>query len=159
MESKEPTLSKNGKRMGRPEGSHSRLAKDAREKALATGLLPHEILLSMARGEIQTEQYMDKESGEVLTRMVPVDLEARRDAAKAAAPYFAPKMSTVEVLKTGTDDELDKLIAELASQAGFGPGALGETTTDGAEGSTDSVDDGDEQPATTTRRRSSSFDD
>ena len=37
---------------GRPQGSLSKIAQEAREKAQATGLLPHEFLLSIARGEI-----------------------------------------------------------------------------------------------------------
>lgn len=120
---------------------------------METGMLPHEILLSMARGEPQTEYYVDKESAEIMTRVVTVDLEARRDAAKAAAPYYAPKMATVELVKTVSDDELDAIIAELASQAGVGVGAAGEGTTDGDEGGQD-----DEHVANTNRRRRSVFD-
>lgn len=108
---------------------------------MGTGLLPHEILLSMARGDVQVEQYVDKESGEVLTRLVAVDLEARRDAAKAAAPYYAPKMATVELVKTVSDDELDAIIAELAAEAGFGNSAEGTGGTSCEESSTDEDDD------------------
>ena len=103
----------NGKKIGRPEGSVSKLAREAREKAMATGQLPHEIMLSIARGEIQTEKYLDKESGEILTRPVSVPIEMRLDAAKGAAPYYAPKMATVELTQSYSDDELDALIREL----------------------------------------------
>lgn len=126
---------------------------------MATGQLPHEILLSMARGEIQTEQYYDAASGEIMTRLVTIDLEGRRDAAKAAAPYYAPKMATVELIKTGTDDELDAIIAELAAEAGFASRAAGEGTSDGDQGGTEpESSDGDGEPRRG-RRRSTSFED
>lgn len=121
------------KKIGRPEGSLNKLTREARQRAMDTGLLPHEILLSIARGEIQTEQYWDAASGEVLTRKIAVEMTMRVDAAKAAAPYYAPKMSTVEILKTGSDDELDRLIAELAAEAGFTSGTTGEGETGSAE--------------------------
>jgi hypothetical protein len=113
----------------------SKIAEEARNKALATGLLPHEILLSMARGEPQREVTIDPTNGKVTgeTYSVP-DLECRRDSAKAAAPYFAPKISTVEVIQGVNDYELDRIIAQLASEAGLGAGPVGEGET-GEEGS------------------------
>lgn len=112
---------------GRPKGSMSRIAEEAREKALATGLLPHEILLSIARGEVQEELTVDPSTGAVTGRAYSVpDLECRRDSAKAAAPYYAPKISTVEVIQGVNDSELDRIIAQLAAEAGIGPGAGGE---------------------------------
>jgi len=113
------------RRRGRPEGATNRLAREAREQAKATGLLPHEILLSMARGEPQTEYHV-LPSGQIATRQVSLDVEQRKDAAKAAAPYFAPKISTVEVIRGVPDNELDLIIAQLATQAGVGIGVGGE---------------------------------
>ena len=59
------------------------MAKEARVKAQATGQLPHEFLLSIVRGE-------------EIDGAVP-KLDQRIEAAKAAAPYFAPKMSVSDV--------------------------------------------------------------
>lgn len=111
---------------GRPLGATNRLAIEARQRAQETGLLPHEILLSMARGEPQIEYLVDPSTNQTVQRMVSLDIEQRKDAAKAAAPYFAPKISTVEVIRGVQDDELDRIIAELAAQTGFGAGASGE---------------------------------
>lgn len=117
---------------GRPEGSANRLAREAREKAQATGLLPHEILLSMARGEPQTEYQVDSE-GKAVPRTVSLDIEQRKDAAKAAAPYFAPKISTVEVISGVPDNELDSIIAKLAAEAGIDLGTCGESPEEESE--------------------------
>jgi len=77
-------MSRGGKRpgAGRPKGSVSKLATEAVAKAKATGDLPHEFLLKIVRGE-------------------PIDgtsppIEQRIHAAIAVAPYFAPKLATVE---------------------------------------------------------------
>lgn len=127
------------RRRGRPEGSTNRYTREAIEKARQTGLLPHEILLSMARGEPQVEYDVDPISGRTVERLVPLDIEQRKDAAKAAAPYYAPKISTVEVIKNVDDAELDFIIAELAAQTGISVGTSGEaaedTQGDGAPGS------------------------
>ena len=119
---------------GRPPGSNTRLAAEAIEAAKATGKLPHEILLSMARGEPQTQYEVDQATGEIKAVVVSIDIEVRRDAAKAAAPYYAPKISTVEVIHGVQDDELDAIIAELAAKAGISLGDVGEGPEDEAEG-------------------------
>lgn len=142
------------RKAGRPEGALSKLSRDARERAMSTGMMPHEILLSIARGEIQTTQQLDKDSGEIQTTKVSVDMSMRVDAAKAAAPYYAPKLSTVELMKTGSDDELDSIIKELAAQAGVDLGAAGESQTGDSEDGTEEQDgDGVVEPTTRSRRR------
>ena len=148
MENKQDTPKRSP---GRPMGALSKIAKEAREKAIATGLLPHEILLSMARGELQKQEYLDEKTGEVLVKLVSVDIEARRDAAKAAAPYYAPKMATVEVFKTGSEDELDAIIKELAAQTGIGLSFEGEGETGSTEGG-DEEESAVDQPAFSRRR-------
>jgi hypothetical protein len=117
---------------GRKPGSMSKLAHEAREKAQADGLLPHEILLDMARGEPQLQIEVDAE-GNRTEKWVSLDIDARRDAAKAAAPYYAPKISTVEVIGGVADEQLDEFIARLAAEAGvsIGPTGEGETHEDG----------------------------
>lgn len=134
---------------GRPEGALSKLSREARERAQASGKLPHEILLSQARGEIQWLERIDEATGEI--KRVPefMDLDGTRDAAKAAAPYYAPKLSAVELLRTGDDNELDAIIAELAAEAGIGLGTSREGTQDSSQAA--SVI---EQPV---RRRRASF--
>jgi len=120
---------------GRPKGGHNRLAEEARKAAQATGKLPHEILLSIARGEPQEIQ-MPQADGTVKRELKAVSLDDARDAAKAAAPYFAPKISTVEVIHGVPDHELDSIIAQLAAEAGIGAGASGEgSQSEAAEGS------------------------
>ena len=68
---------------GRKPGSVNQMSRNAREAAAKTGELPHMILLRIARGE--------KIDGHT-----PAFSE-RMDAAKAAAPYFAPKLAATEV--------------------------------------------------------------
>lgn len=109
---------------GRPEGAMSKLAKEAREKAEQTGLLPHEILLDMARGNPQLVYEQDGDT--VIQKYVSLDVDQRRDAAKAAAPYYAPKISTVEVITGVGDDELDAIIKRAAAEAGVSLGSGGE---------------------------------
>jgi len=136
-----------GRPKGRPPGSMSKLAHEARATAQATGLLPHEILLAMARGEpiaqyvplMKDGAHVVDDEGEhmFVKRMVVLDLEARRDAAKAAAPYYAPKISTVEVIAGVSDDDLDRIIASAAAEAGVGLGAAGEGEEDEGEAGDD----------------------
>lgn len=121
------------KQRGRPPGAVGKLAREAVEKAKASGILPHEFLLSLARGEIQSTQVMDPESGEITLKYEIPDLPMRVDAAKAAAPYYAPKLSTVELISGVADADLDVLIAQLAAQTGLSVGTDGEGKTGEAE--------------------------
>lgn len=113
------------RKRGRPKNSLNKLSMAAREAARLTGELPHEFLLRVTRGEI-IAQPVRMESGETKTVYQIPDLPMRIDAAKSAAPYFAPKLSAVQFLSQSTDDELDQLIAGLASEAGIGVSASGE---------------------------------
>lgn len=102
------------------------MSKAAREEAARSGRLPHEILLDIARGNPQTIR-MPKPDGTTEDKLVGVSLEQMADSAKAAAPYYAPKISTVEVISGVSDDDLDAIIARAASEAGvsLGPGGEG----------------------------------
>lgn len=63
---------------GRPKGSANKRTREIADKAAEEGVTPLEYLLSVMRNELADE--------------------ARRlDAAKAAAPYVHPKLSTVEL--------------------------------------------------------------
>lgn len=68
---------------GRPPGVPNRITTIIRERTAAEGLLPHEILLSIARGEPQMP------NGEI------PPLEMRQRAAQAAAPYYAPRQAAI----------------------------------------------------------------
>ena len=78
-------MAKGGNRpgAGRPQGATNRLSMRQREDAAKTGLLPHEFLLAVARGE--------NVDGHKPT------FAERLDAAKTAAPYFAARLSSVRV--------------------------------------------------------------
>jgi hypothetical protein len=91
---------------GRKPGSVNQMSRKAREEAAKTGELPHEFLLRIARGES-------------IDGHAPAFNE-RMDAAKAAAPYFAPKLAATELnmhndkreAKDLTDAELLAVIAK-----------------------------------------------
>ena len=118
---------------GRPPGAINRLAKEARDKAAATGVLPHEFLLMIVRGEPIFRIEIEPSTGKKIHVLEQYDFEARRDAAKAAAPYYAPKISTVEVINGVSDNELDQIIARAAAEAGISLGPSGESTEDEGE--------------------------
>lgn len=77
-------MARGGKRpgAGRPQGRVNAMSQKAREEAAKTGQLPHEFLLAVSRGE-KVGEYEPT-------------FEDRLDAAKAAAPYYAPKLAAVE---------------------------------------------------------------
>ena len=66
---------------GRPKGAVSRMSDKARAAASQTGVLPHEFLLGVMRGN------------PIGCNERP-SLTQRLDAAKAAAPYFAPRIAS-----------------------------------------------------------------
>lgn len=114
---------------GRPRGSLNKMSLAVREAAARTGLLPHEILLSMARGEPVRIVKVAADGSKVETWQ-EVDLETVKDAAGKAAPYFAPKMSAVEVISGVSDSDLDELIKSAAAEAGVGLAVGGEGAAD-----------------------------
>lgn len=113
---------------GRPPNATNKLSREAREKALATGdgMLPHEFLLKIVRGEPIFRKEVHPVTGQEVVIQEQYDFEARKDAAKAAAPYYAPKISTVEVISGVSDNELDSIIARAAAEAGISLGTGGE---------------------------------
>lgn len=119
---------------GRPTGSYNKLAKAARDSALATGKLPHEILLDIARGLPVTIYRFDQSTQTYVARQEEVDTEMVIGAAKAGAPYFAPKISTVEVIQGISDESLNDIIERAAAEAGIGLGLDGEGEEEEGEG-------------------------
>lgn len=113
-------------------GSKQIMTALAQAEAKLAGLLPHEWLLKVVRGEPIEQHYVvdviDKKTGvvigeEVHSKMVYPSLDMRADAAKAAAPYYAPRLATQvitlrgreDVLNQLTDEQIDAAIVELAS--------------------------------------------
>lgn len=134
---------------GRPVGSVNKITAEVRKWAAESGELPHEFLLRMTRGEVITRKVAD-EKGNITEVVEHYDLDARRAAAVAAAPYFASKLATVELIQGMKDDDLDKLIAEFATQAGIAVGAGGEGEAD---------ESGSGETGSSQRRRRITFDD
>lgn len=97
---------------GRPKGRITSVSAKAREAAAQTGLLPHEWLLKVSRGEpIEQKRWQvvfDSQGREVARELVVeeyyADFSTRVDAAKAAAPFYAPKLAaqTMTVGMSGT---------------------------------------------------------
>lgn len=116
-------------------GRQGLLGKKIRERAALTGMLPHEILLTLARGEPINQRILNPETGEV--RVLPhyPDVPTMVKAAGMAAPYYAPKLSAVQALTGVSEDELDHLIAGLATEAGIALGTSGETEASEGEAS------------------------
>lgn len=129
---------------GRPAGSHARMTQRAREEAANSGLLPHEILLSIARGEPQ-KVYERQADGTLKPREVAVaTLDEIKSAATAAAPYYAARISSVELISGVSDDDLNEFIKSAAAEAGFslGNGGDGEEEEDARASSRSSTDAG-----------------
>ena len=72
--------------------------------------LPHQFLLRVMQG------------GGIIVgdNLVIPTLEHRIEAAKAAAPYFAPRLSAIGLLGNVSDADLQAIIDGAASQAGIG---------------------------------------
>lgn len=83
--------------------SDKNLNKNIRQMARMSGQLPHEFLLHVCRGDVVVEKYLDEE-GLVQEREVYPDIGMRIDAAKAAAPFFAPKLSVQQVDMSASAD-------------------------------------------------------
>lgn len=96
------------------------MSQKARDEAAKTGELPHEFLLRVSRGE-------------TVAGYTPTFNE-RVDAAKAAAPYYAPKLGSTDVNLNGEITygqvpipvaERDSLDAAAGAAGGGDPEALG----------------------------------
>jgi hypothetical protein len=111
---------------GRPAGLKNRLSQTNIEMAQATGLLPHEILLSFARGEPQIHRVVNPITKEVDEHTIYPDLDMRLTAANMAAPYFAPKLAQVQhkgIQKSAdqvSDDELLRIATDIEPIDGSG---------------------------------------
>lgn len=121
-------MSRGGARAGagKPKGRIATVSAKARAEAAATGLLPHEWLLMVARGEPIKQRRLqisvDKKGKEVsrewIEEEIYPDFPTRVDAAKAAAPFYAPKLAVQVVSPTGTNnsDKVAEALKTIAEQ-------------------------------------------
>lgn len=109
---------------GRPKGRTNSVSAEARKAAAASGLLPHEWLLKVSRGEpIEQKRWVvvyDKDgkekSRELVTEEVYADLPTRIDAAKAAAPYYAPRLAVQNVSVTSNTNVVSEALKSIAEK-------------------------------------------
>lgn len=82
-------MARGGKRpgAGRPKGTGNKVSEAAKKKALEGGISPLEYMLDVMRD-------------------VSADRSERMDAAKAAAPYVHPRLSSVDVGGQGDNGEI-----------------------------------------------------
>ena len=118
-------------------GAKKIMSELSQAEAKLAGILPHEWLLAVVRGDPIEQRYtfdvLDKAGAvigqEVGVRTVYPTLDMRHDAAKAAAPYYAPRLATQvitlrgreDVLNQLTDDQLDDAIKQLEKPEGSRP--------------------------------------
>lgn len=122
---------------GRPKSRVTKVKEAAAEGARENGMLPHEWLLEVSRGKPVQHKIgtRDAKTGKVIYESVTIypDFETRIDAAKAAAPYFAPRLATQNVnmkgsfgvgvldpssLKNMSTTELDNMITLIGKALG-----------------------------------------
>lgn len=112
------------RKRGRKPGTNAVITAMVRAKAVQSGKLPHEILLDIARGEPIDHHVWDPEKKAYVKRSIYPPWEDRIDAAKAAAPFFAPRLAAAVVKTPGSqdptslsdqqlNDELRKLLLEF----------------------------------------------
>ncbi len=109
---------------GRPKGAKSSISHESRLAAQATGLLPHEWLLKVSRGEgieHKRREIIHNINGvvisdKVVTEIIYADFETRVDAAKAAAPFYAPKLATQIVSLNNNIEAVNDTLKALADK-------------------------------------------
>lgn len=109
---------------GRPKGRTNSVTAKAREAAAETGLLPHEWLLKVSRGEpvlqkrwvIKYDKSGKEVSRELVEEEVYADFPTRIDAAKSAAPFYAPKLAVQTVSVTGNSDAVTNALKDIAEK-------------------------------------------
>lgn len=85
---------------GRPKGALAKVTAKSKQAAQETGLLPHEWLLAVSRGEgIEHKRWVVKYdskgkevSRDLITEVIYADFPTRIDASKAAAPFYGHKL-------------------------------------------------------------------
>ena len=109
---------------GRPKGALSKVTAKAKQAAMETGLLPHEWLLLVSRGEgikhkrwvVKYDAKGNEKSRELVEEEVYADFPTRIDAAKAAAPFYAPKLAVQTVSVSGNSDAVAETLKSIAEK-------------------------------------------
>lgn len=109
---------------GRPKGALSKVTAKAKQAAMETGLLPHEWLLKVSRGEgIKQKRWVVKydakgneKSRELVEEEVYADFPTRIDAAKAASPYYSPRLAVQTVSVSGSSDAVSDTLKAIAEK-------------------------------------------
>ena len=121
---------------GRRKGRKQTVSNQARKEAAAAGLLPHEWLLKVSRGEpIPHKQWKivyDTKGNELSRELVEVEVYAdfatRIDAAKAAAPYYAPRLSAQQMKLDQSSNASGVMLVPVMSQDDWAKAAAGQQT-------------------------------
>lgn len=115
---------------GRKSGAKNALTLLSVQKAREEGILPHEWLLKVTRGEpikhTVTNRETDKDGVEKIVHEeidVYPDFETRVDAAKACCQFYAPRLSAIQVksinpkgvVSTVDEHDLNEMLEELAN--------------------------------------------
>lgn len=91
--------------------------------AVEQDIAPHVWLKSVMLGAGIEQKYIDGETGEVQSETVYPQIELRMDAAKASAPYFAPRLTSQKIeasirpFENLSDEELLAKLAEKENDA------------------------------------------
>lgn len=109
---------------GRKKGTLAIVTAKARAAAMLVGLLPHEWLLAVSRGEPMLQKSWrikyDK-NGKELSRVLVeeqfyADFPMRLDAAKCAAPFYAPKLAVQNISMSGSPDAVADVLKQVAAR-------------------------------------------
>lgn len=109
------------KAQGAPKSGAANAKRKAILAAQETNLLPHEWLLKVARGE-PVEHHVgtrDAKTGKITYEktLIYPDCETRIDAAKAAAPYYAPKLAMQTIsANSGKPENIAEQLRYLADK-------------------------------------------
>jgi hypothetical protein len=101
---------------GRKPGTTNKFSTEAAKAAQATGILPHEWLLNVMRGAQKIKDVYAKDGAIVEIERLP-SFEEQLDAAKAAAPFYAPKLAAKAVIEAPEGNPIDELMGLVAQSA------------------------------------------
>lgn len=109
---------------GRPKGSHAKITLEAKQAAMETGLLPHEWLLKVSRGEgilhkrwiVKHDKTGKEISRELVEEVVYTDFDTRIEAAKAASNFYAPKLAVQTTSIVGNTDAVAEVLKTIADK-------------------------------------------
>lgn len=79
------------------------------------GLLPHEWLLAVMNGEAFDHREPDDDGNVKITKVYPTWRE-RLEAARVAAPYFAPKLATQTINANGGNEVIAEALLKVADR-------------------------------------------